>query len=114
MVKFLPVIVAMGFNGFDLLTGIISAIKEHDIKSSKLRDGLFKKVGFLFCYVLAWVIDTYGAVIGFQMSVAITPIIVLYTCTTETVSIIENIHRINPDLVPDKLLELFHISNGKE
>lgn len=40
---FYPVIIALIFNALDLVTGIISAVKSKDIKSAKLRDGLFKK-----------------------------------------------------------------------
>ena len=108
---FYPVFVALIFNGIDLITLIISAIKNKEIKSAKLRDGLFKKVGFLFCYFVAWLVDTYGEYIGFQFGVPILPVIILYVCTTELVSIIENICKINPDLLPDKLMELFHISD---
>lgn len=111
MKVFYPVIIALIFNGVDLITGFISAIKNKEIKSSKLRDGLFKKVGFLICYFMAWLIDTYGVYIGFHFGVAILPVIILYVCTTELVSIIENICKINPDLLPEKLMDLFHISD---
>lgn len=111
MNAFYPIIIALIFNGVDLITGIISAIKNKEIKSSKLRDGLFKKVGFLLCYFVAWLVDTYGKYVGFQLGVSILPIIILYVCTTELVSIIENICKINPDLVPDKLMNLFHVSD---
>ena len=114
MTQFYPVIVALVFNAIDILSGIIAGIKNHDIQSSKLRDGLFKKVGFIFCYVLAFIIDTYGTLIGFQIAVQILPIIVLYVCTTEAVSIIENICKINPDLLPEKMMKMFHISKEEE
>lgn len=106
-----PIIIALIFNGLDLITGIISAIKNKDIKSAKLRDGLFKKVGFLLCYFVAWLVDTYGSYIGFHFGVAILPIIILYVCTTELVSIIENICKINPDMLPEKMMNLFHVSD---
>jgi toxin secretion/phage lysis holin len=109
-----PIFVALGFNALDVLTGIVSAIKNKDIKSAKLRDGLFKKVGFIFCYFTAWLVDGYGDVIGFKLGVAILPVIVLYACTTELVSILENISKINSDLLPGKLMELFHISNTRK
>jgi toxin secretion/phage lysis holin len=109
-----PIFVALGFNALDVLTGIVSAIKNKDIKSAKLRDGLFKKVGFIFCYFTAWLVDGYGDVIGFKLGVAILPVIVLYVCTTELVSILENISKINSDLLPGKLMELFHISNTRK
>ena len=109
-----PIFVALVFNALDVLTGIVSAIKNKDIKSTKLRDGLFKKVGFIFCYFTAWLVDGYGDVIGFKLGVAILPVIVLYVCTTELVSILENISKINSDLLPGKLMELFHISNTRK
>ena len=109
-----PIFVALGFNALDVITGIVSAVKNKDIKSAKLRDGLFKKVGFIFCYFTAWLVDGYGDIIGFKLGVAILPVIVLYTCTTELVSILENISKINSDLLPSKLMELFHVSNTRK
>jgi toxin secretion/phage lysis holin len=113
MEAFYPVIVALVFNGLDLVTGIITAVKNHEIQSSKLRDGLFKKVGFLLCYFVAWLIDTQGSLIGFNLTTPILPIIITYVCLTELVSILENISKINPDILPDKLMELFHINSLK-
>ena len=110
MSQFYPIIIALIFNGLDLVSGIISAIKDKDIQSAKLRDGLFKKVGFMLCYFLAWLVDTEGALIGFKFGVDLLPVIILYVCTTELVSILENISKINPDLLPEKLMELFHIT----
>lgn len=110
MSQFYPVIVALVFNILDLVTGIITAVKNKDIQSSKLRDGLFKKVGFILCYVVAWLVDTQGELIGFQIAMPVLPVIVLYVCTTEIVSIIENISIINPDILPDKLMDMFHIN----
>lgn len=96
-----------------MVTGIIAGLKNKTIQSSKLRDGLFKKVGFIFCYLLAWLIDTQGSSIGLSIGVSLLPIIVLYVVLTEIASIIENICKINTDLVPTKLKELFHLSGGE-
>lgn len=109
-----PIIVALCFNALDFLTGFIAAIKNKEIQSSKLRDGMFKKIGFFICYFLAWLLDSEGEVIGFSFGVDILPIIILYVCTTELVSVLENVSKINTDLLPDKLLELFHISEKGE
>ena len=114
MKELYPVVIALVFNATDLITGIITAVKNKDIQSSKLRDGLFKKVGFILCYFAAWLIDTEGSLIGFQLGTPILPIIILYVCTTELVSILENICKINPDILPEKLMELFHISDVKK
>lgn len=106
-----PVIVALCFNALDLLTGCIAAVKNKEIRSSKLRDGLFKKIGFLICYFLAWLIDSEGVAVGFSFGVNILPVVILYACTTELVSVLENVSKINSDLLSDKLKELFRISD---
>lgn len=104
------ILVALAFNGLDLMTGLIGAIREKNVTSSKMRDGLFKKIGFMLCYVLSYLVDTQSQVVGLSLGVKVLPIIVLYVVTTEIVSIIENISKINSDLLPSKLLEMFHIS----
>lgn len=114
MEHFYPIIIALVFNALDLVTGIITAVKNKDVQSAKLRDGLFKKVGFILCYFVAWLIDTEGSLVGFQIGAPILPIIILYVCTTELVSILENICKINPDILPEKLMGLFHISEIKK
>ncbi len=113
MEKLYSIIIALIFNAVDLLTGFICALKKKDIKSSKLRDGIFKKFAFLICYFLAWVLDNYGVYIGFDISINILPILVAYVVTTELVSILENIGKINPDLLPEKLKNIFHIIDDK-
>ena len=105
--------VALVFNATDLVTGIISAIKKHDLQSSKLRDGIFKKVGFLICYFLALMIDLYGSEVGFNLNVELLPVVLGFVCLTETISVIENLSKIT-DIVPEKLLSLYHISKEGE
>ena len=105
--------VALVFNATDLVTGIISALKEHNLQSSKLRDGIFKKIGFLICYFLALMIDLYGSEVGFNLNVELLPVVLCFVCLTETISVIENLAKIT-DIVPEKLLSLFHISKEGE
>lgn len=107
------IVVALLLNLFDLISGFIGAVKNKDIKSSKLRDGMFKKVGFIFCYVLAYLLDSEGNAIGFSVGVKLLPIIITYVCITEVVSILENICKINSDLMPEILKDLFHINKGE-
>lgn len=102
--------VALIFNLTDLVTGLISAVKAKEVQSSKLRDGIFKKIGFLICYFLALMIDSYGSEVGFVLDVKLLPIVLGFVCLTEIVSIIENISKIT-DILPEKLLSIFHIAN---
>lgn len=107
------ILVALVFNGLDLITGIVGAIRDGEqIKSSKLRDGLFKKVGFIFCYTLGIVINYAETFLTLPFDVDLVPVICTYAIVTEVVSIIENISKINPDILPDKLKELIGYNEG--
>lgn len=103
------VMVALAFNFLDFVTGLIYGFKAKRINSTKLRDGLFKKIGFILCYIMAYVVDNYCAVIGFQLGFKCMPVLIGYVVLTEIVSITENICKINPDLSVSKLLEIFNI-----
>lgn len=111
LAQFYPVLVALFFNLFDLISGFVAAVKNKEVASSKLRDGLFKKVGFVFCYFIGFMFDNYGSLVGFDMSAKVMPVILLVAVTTELTSIIENINKINPDLLPEKLLSIFHLGD---
>lgn len=107
------ILVALIFNGLDLMTGIVGALRNGEqIKSKKLRDGLFKKVGFIFCYTLGIAINYAGTYLTLPFGVDLVPIICTYAIITEVVSIIENISKINPDILPDKLKELIGYNEG--
>lgn len=107
------IIVALVFNGLDLITGIIGALRNGEqIKSIKLRDGLFKKVGFIFCYTLGIVINYAENYLALPFGVDLVPVICTYAIITEVVSIVENISKINPDILPDKLKDLIGYNEG--
>lgn len=108
------ILVALVFNGLDLVTGIVGAVRDGEqIKSSKLRDGLFKKVGFVFCYALGVLINYAENFLTLPFGVDLVPVICAYAIITEVVSIIENISKINSDILPDKLKELVGYNGGK-
>lgn len=107
------ILLALAFNGLDLITGIIGAIRDGEqIKSSKLRDGLFKKVGFICCYALAIAINYAETFLTLPFGVDLVPVICTYAIVTEVVSIIENISNINPNILPDKLKKLIGYNEG--
>lgn len=108
------ILVALVFNGLDLVTGIVCSIRGGEqIKSSKLRDGLFKKVGFVFCYALGVLINYAENLLTLPFGVDLVPVICTYAIITEVVSVIENISKINSDILPDKLKELIGYNGGK-
>ena len=108
------ILVALIFNGLDLITGIVGALRNGEqIKSNKLRDGLFKKVGFIFCYALGIAINYAESYLTLPFGVDLLPVICAYAIITEVVSIIENISKINSDILPEKLKKLIGYNGGK-
>lgn len=108
------ILVAVVLNVVDLMTGTVAAVKAHRVMSSKLRDGIFKKVGFLICYFLGWLMDNYGYEIGFHFDVPVLGLIILYVCTVEITSIIENVAKLNPKIIPASILKYFNISDSQD
>lgn len=52
MYTMFSIIIALIFNAIDYVTGLIGAIKEKTVNSTKLRDGLFKRL--VSFYVIFW------------------------------------------------------------
>lgn len=110
-------LVAIGlvFNALDIISGIVKAWKNHEIVSSKLRDGIFKKSGFIMLYALGYLVDNYGLYIGFSFDFSLLKFIMLTVVITEIVSILENLDDLTGEhtIITDVLNKL-HISKGGE
>ena len=101
------IIIALIFNALDCITGVISGYKRDGrLISTKLRDGLFKKCGFILCYGLGFLLNFAQHQIGLDININILPAICLYVIFTELVSIIENISSLNDKILPDKIKKL--------
>lgn len=80
-----------------------------------MRDGIFKKSGFIILYIMGYVIDVYGGVIGFSFPFDMLYVICGYVIMTEIVSILENVSKIteNDNLI-NKILEKIQSGINKE
>ena len=108
--------IAIIFMGLDILTGLVKAAKEHDIRSEKLREGLWHKLGFILAIIAGYLVEYLTAIIdtaqlGFTVNVPIMLTICGYVILTELVSVFENISKISPEL-KDKLNKLIHATDN--
>lgn len=101
--------IALFFHACDFATGIIKGVKKKNVSSSKMRDGLFKKSGYLIIYIVCYMIDKYGKDIGLDLSFSTLSPVICYAVITEIISILENVHGINPNILPDKILEILKL-----
>lgn len=93
---------------FDVISGFIAAIKNRELSSTKMREGLFHKCSLVMCIVLAWFIEMFVMHVpelGFNVPLVIPACVLIFAM--EVVSILENIVKINPDLENEEIVKLF-------
>lgn len=96
----------------DVVSGVLAAVKNNELSSSKMRNGLFNKAGELLLLGLSWFLNFMANVPPLdQMGI---PSEVLYSIgayigVMEIVSVVENVCKMNPDLPFARILEIFNI-----
>ena len=91
----------------DVVVGFAGAVRNKDVQSAKLRDGLWHKAGFVGLIALAYVIQyaTLYADLGFEIPTVAA--VCVYVIVTELVSVFENLCVLNPELVDSPLGVIF-------
>ena len=97
---------------FDVVSGVLNAVKNGELSSSIMRKGLFNKVAELILLGLAIFLG-YAITIPPFDNMGVPPEILMcvsgYIGLMEILSILENISKINPDLPFAKLLLIFNL-----
>lgn len=96
----------------DVLSGFVKACKQHDVDSTKMKQGLYHKSAFLLIIafgVLLQIACAYGLAeyAGIDASIPFVEFICGYIVFTEAVSILENCAEINPELDASKFMTIF-------
>lgn len=95
------------FVALDFITGMIKAFGTKSFTSTKMRHGLYHKVGLVLCILLGVLIDYAQAYFDFGISLPVATTICAYIVLMEISSIAENILEINPELQGGKIAALF-------
>lgn len=95
------------FVALDFITGMIKAFGTKSFTSTKMRQGLYHKVGLLLCVILGVLIDYAQAYFDLGISLPVAATICAYIVLMEISSIAENILEINPELQGGKIAALF-------
>ena len=104
---------ALAFMVIDVFTGVLKAVKNKELNSTKAREGIYKKASFIlfiaFGYLADYAMDYVN--MGFNLPAAAT--ICTLVIVTEAISVLENLGQISPGLV--KLVAAFlSVLNKKE
>ena len=108
----LPLITCI-FVVFDLATGGVASCAHHPSQSSEVRKGLYHKFGSIMLVVLAYLIDYAQKYVDLGFRVPIAAGVCVYIILMELGSIVENIGKINPDLLPDKVRAILGLDKTK-
>ena len=83
----------------DVLTGMLKAVKNKELNSTKAREGIYKKASFILFIAFGYLADYAMQYVnmGFNFPAAVT--ICTLVIVTEAISILENLGKINPELV---------------
>ena len=100
-------VIAFAFIVLDFITGLVKAFATNSFTSTKMREGLFHKVALILCMILGGLVDYAQGHMDLGVTVPVAAAICVYICIMEITSIIENICKINPDILPNKLSALF-------
>lgn len=90
---------ALTFMLIDVFTGVLKALKNKELNSTKAREGIYKKASFILFIAFGYLADYAMAYVnmGFNFPAAVT--ICTLVIVTEAISVLENLGQINPDLV---------------
>lgn len=90
---------ALAFMMIDVFTGVLKAVKNKELNSTKAREGIYKKASFIlfiaFGYLADYTMDYVNMGFNFPAAVTICALVIV----TEAISVLENLGQINPDLV---------------
>lgn len=99
---------------FDFITGSFLALKEHNFNSSVMRQGLYHKVGSLLTMCLGGAIDLAQKYIDLGYNIPVATGICAYLILMEIGSILENIGKINPNIIPEQIKKRFQKLNNTD
>lgn len=90
---------AMVFMVLDIVTGLMDAVKDKRLNSTVFRNGLYKKVGSGFFIAFGVAVDYFQGTVNLGFSMPVGATICAAVIVMESVSILENVGELNPDLV---------------
>ena len=92
----------------DYLSGIAAAASRGDLQSSKMREGLWHKLGEVGAILLAYLVAEEGHYIGLPYQIdLLIPAVLIWISVMEITSILENLAILNPNLASAGFLQIF-------
>lgn len=92
----------------DYVSGIAAAASRGELQSSKMREGLWHKLGEVGAILLAYIVAQEGHYIGLPYQVdLLIPAVIIWISVMEVTSILENLALLNPDIGKKSFTSIF-------
>ena len=101
--------IVCAFVVMDLVTGLMQAVANKTLDSTKMRAGLWHKCGFIMTIILAAMVECAMQFIDLGFTLPLFAPVCVFIILTEVVSIFENVCQMSPELANSKLAQLFNI-----
>ena len=101
--------IVCAFVVMDLATGIMQAVANKTLDSTKMRAGLWHKCGFIMTIILAALVEWSMQFIDLGLTLPLFVPVCVFIILTEIVSIFENVCKLSPELANSKLAQLFNV-----
>lgn len=101
--------IVCAFVVMDLATGIMQAVANKTLDSTKMRAGLWHKCGFIMTIILAALVEWSMQFIDLGFTLPLFVPVCVFIILTEVVSIFENVCKLSPELANSKLAQLFNV-----
>lgn len=92
LIKFIPLI----FIAFDIISGVLAALKNGCLDSAVMREGLYNKSGEIIALVLSYALEKVSVYYSFAADFPLYGVTSAYICGMEILSTIENICELSP------------------
>lgn len=101
------IIVACAFMLLDIISGFTAAVINKRVDSSKMKEGLLHKCGFILAICLGCLCDYSMVYIDVGFNIPIQEAVCVYIILTELMSNLENLGKISPELSNTQFMSIF-------
>lgn len=82
----------------DVLSGLLKALKEQKLNSTKAREGLWHKSSEVLALAVGYMVEWGAQYLQLGVELPLFNVVAVYICLTEFISIAENLAEMNPAL----------------
>lgn len=100
-------IVTLIFIALDFASGYIAAVKNKEVSSKVMREGIFHKAALIMLMVLAAAVEYAEGFVFTENPIPVEMPCCVYICIMEITSVLENICKMNPEILPEKIRAIF-------